>query len=66
VVVQSGSADPLIVNVPTEQPRLRAPRAVEAAPALEETALLTMKVWHLALVSMIFVLVFWHFVLHLY
>ena len=65
--VQPGSADPLILNVPVEQPRLRPPRAVpEAAPEPAAKPLITMKVWHLAIVSVIFVLVFWHFVLGLY
>jgi len=57
----------VILNVPVEQPRLRPPRvALEAVPEPQTRALITLKVWHLALVSMIFVLVFWHFVLHLY
>jgi hypothetical protein len=65
--VQPGSADPLILTVPAEQPRLRPPRAVQdETPEPVAKALITMQVWHLALVGVIFVLVFWHFVLQLY
>lgn len=65
--MQPGSADPLILNVPVDQaPKLRPPTLVVPPPEPEVRALITMQVWHLAIVSVVFVLVFWHFVLHLY
>jgi hypothetical protein len=60
-------ADPLAGTTAIVQPRLRPPKVVpDLSLEPEVHALITMKVWHLAIVSAIFVLVFWHFVLGLY
>ena len=65
--MEASSGEPLIQSTYGQPMLLRAP---EPAPELaiepvEAKALITMKVWHLALVSVLFVLTVWHFELGL-
>jgi hypothetical protein len=66
--MEASSGDPLIQTTYGQQPLLlRAPQVLPE-PAGEPTqakAFITMKVWHLALVSVLFVLTVWHFELGL-
>ena len=66
--MEASSGEPLIQPTYGQQPLLlRAPQVVAepAAEPAEPKALITMKVWHLALVSVLFVLTVWHFELGL-
>ncbi len=62
-----GSADPLIETTYVQQPMLRAPQAVaEAAVESAPVALITVKVWHLLVLTAVFVATVGHFELGLY
>jgi len=65
--VEVGSFDPLIETTYVQQPMLRAPE-VAAEPAVESApvALITVKVWHLLVLTAVFVATVGHFELGLY
>jgi hypothetical protein len=65
--MEASSGEPLIQSTYGQPMLLRAPEPAPE-PAIEPAeakALITMKVWHLALVSVLFVLTVWHFELGL-